>query len=48
MVPRLAFSYQGDALKKRVLPLAESLGAAHLFECDVTDMGFCRCDVRCT
>jgi len=35
----LAFSYQGDALKKRVLPLAESLGAAHLFECDVTDMG---------
>ncbi|MCL1627375.1 MULTISPECIES: enoyl-ACP reductase FabI [Roseinatronobacter] len=34
----LAFSYQGDALKKRVLPLAESLGTAHLFECDVTDM----------
>ena len=34
----LAFSYQGDALKKRVLPLAESLGTAHLFECDVSDM----------
>jgi len=34
----LAFSYQGDALKKRVLPLAESLGAAHLFECDVNAM----------
>ncbi len=34
----LAFSYQGEALKKRVLPLAEQLGAPHLFECDVTDM----------
>jgi enoyl-[acyl-carrier protein] reductase I len=32
----LAFSYQGDALKKRVEPLAESLGAALLFECDVS------------
>jgi enoyl-[acyl-carrier protein] reductase I len=35
----MAFSYQGDALKKRVLPLAEKLGAPHLFECDVADMG---------
>ncbi len=34
----LAFSYQGEALKKRVLPLAESLGTAHLFECDVSNM----------
>ena len=31
----LAFSYQGEALKKRVEPLAESLGAPKLFECDV-------------
>ncbi|MEZ5751158.1 MAG: enoyl-ACP reductase FabI [Paracoccaceae bacterium] len=34
----LAFSYQGEALKKRVLPLAESLGVPRLFECDVSDM----------
>ena len=31
----LAFSYQGEALKKRVEPLAESLGQPHLYECDV-------------
>jgi enoyl-[acyl-carrier protein] reductase I len=31
----LAFSYQGEALKKRVEPLAESLGRPKLFECDV-------------
>ena len=31
----LAFSYQGEALKKRVEPLAESLGSPKLFECDV-------------
>ena len=31
----LAFSYQGEALKKRVEPLAESLGKPLLFECDV-------------
>ena len=31
----LAFSYQGEALKKRVEPLAESLGVPRLFECDV-------------
>ena len=35
----LAFSYQGEALKKRVVPLAESLGVPRLFECDVADMG---------
>lgn len=33
----LAFSYQGDALKKRVGPLAESLGSDFLAECDVSD-----------
>ncbi|MBL9050254.1 MAG: enoyl-ACP reductase FabI [Tabrizicola sp.] len=32
----LAFSYQGEALKKRVEPLAESLGVPRLFECDVS------------
>jgi enoyl-[acyl-carrier protein] reductase I len=31
----LAFSYQGEALKKRVEPLASSLGTPRLFECDV-------------
>ncbi|WP_128515647.1 enoyl-ACP reductase FabI [Tabrizicola thermarum] len=31
----LAFSYQGEQLKKRVEPLAESLGVPKLFECDV-------------
>ncbi len=31
----LAFSYQGEALKKRVEPLAASLGTPHLYECDV-------------
>ena len=31
----LAFSYQGEQLKKRVEPLAESLGNPKLFECDV-------------
>jgi enoyl-[acyl-carrier protein] reductase I len=31
----LAFAYQGEALKKRVEPLAESLGTPLLFECDV-------------
>jgi enoyl-[acyl-carrier protein] reductase I len=31
----LAFSYQGEALKKRVEPLAAELGQKHLFECDV-------------
>jgi enoyl-[acyl-carrier protein] reductase I len=31
----LAFSTQGEALEKRVRPLAESLGQARLFDCDV-------------
>ena len=34
----LAFSYQGDALAKRVKPLAESLGSDFLIDCDVSDM----------
>ena len=34
----LAFSYQGEALEKRVRPLAEQLGADFLVECDVADM----------
>ena len=33
----LAFTYQGDALGKRVKPLAESVGADIVLECDVTD-----------
>jgi len=34
----LAFSYQGEALEKRVRPLAASLGSDFLIECDVADM----------
>jgi enoyl-[acyl-carrier protein] reductase I len=34
----LAFAYQGEALGKRVRPLAEQLGADFLIECDVSDM----------
>ncbi|MEA1015106.1 enoyl-ACP reductase FabI [Sphingosinicella sp. LY1275] len=34
----LAFSYQGDALKKRVEPLATQLGSDFLLDCDVSDM----------
>ena len=33
----IAFTYQGEALEKRVRPLAESLGYDTLLECDVTD-----------
>ncbi|RMH45379.1 MAG: enoyl-[acyl-carrier-protein] reductase FabI [Alphaproteobacteria bacterium] len=33
----LAFSYQGEALRKRVLPLAETLGVPLVHECDVSD-----------
>jgi len=33
----LAFTYQGDALAKRVRPLAESVGCSLLFPADVTD-----------
>jgi enoyl-[acyl-carrier protein] reductase I len=34
---RLAFTYQGDALGRRVRPLAESVGSDFVTECDVTD-----------
>ncbi|MBT4701762.1 MAG: enoyl-ACP reductase FabI [Rhodospirillaceae bacterium] len=34
----LAFTYQGEALKKRVEPLAESLGSDTVIPCDVTDL----------
>ena len=33
----LAFTYQGDALKKRVEPLAASVGSDLVMPCDVTD-----------
>ena len=33
----LAFTYQGDALLKRVKPLAESVGSEIMLPCDVTD-----------
>ncbi len=34
----LAFSYQGEALQKRVAPLAEQLGSDFLIDLDVSDM----------
>jgi len=33
----IALTYQGDALKKRVEPLAAELGSRHVLPCDVTD-----------
>jgi len=33
----LAYTYQGDALKKRVTPLAESTNSTMILPCDVTD-----------
>ena len=33
----LAFTYQGDAFGKRVEPLAQSLGASVMVDCDVND-----------
>jgi len=33
----LAFTYQGDVFKKRVVPLVEPLSPAALLDCDVTD-----------
>lgn len=33
----LAFTYQGDALEKRVRPLAEEIGSDIVLPCDVTD-----------
>jgi enoyl-[acyl-carrier protein] reductase I len=34
----LAFTYQGDAIKKRVEPLADGIGSKIVVPCDVTDM----------
>jgi enoyl-[acyl-carrier protein] reductase I len=34
----IAFSYQGEAMEKRVRPLAEQLGSVFLIDCDVSDM----------
>lgn len=34
----MAFSFQGEALKKRVEPLASQVGSDFLIECDVSDM----------
>ena len=34
----LAFSYQGDAIRKRVEPLAAEVGSEFLIPCDVSDM----------
>ena len=42
----LAFTYQGDALKKRVEPLAKELDAAVVGHCDVTDRRHHRCGLR--
>jgi enoyl-[acyl-carrier protein] reductase I len=33
----LALTYQGDAFRKRALPLAEKLGVTHVMDCDVSD-----------
>ena len=33
----LAFTYQGEALRKRVVPLAESVGSDIILSCDVTN-----------
>jgi enoyl-[acyl-carrier protein] reductase I len=33
----IAFTYQGDALERRVRPLAESIGSRLVLPCDVTD-----------
>ena len=35
----LAFTYQGDALEKRVRPLAQSVNSEFVLPCDVTDSG---------
>jgi enoyl-[acyl-carrier protein] reductase I len=35
----LAFTYQGDVFRKRVLPLVESLKPAAVLDCDVTNQG---------
>ena len=34
----LAFTHQSEALGKRVMPLAEAIGSAHVLPCDVEDL----------
>ena len=34
----LAFTYQGDAFKKRITPLAQSIGSDIVLDCDVNDI----------
>src|SRR3954452_24772295 len=36
---KLAFTYQGEALEKRVRPLAASVGADMVLPCDVENIG---------
>src|SRR5882757_615676 len=36
---KLAFTYQGEALGRRVTPLAQSVGAEIVLPCDVEDIG---------
>ena len=36
---KLAFTYQGDALAKRVKPLAQGTGSSFVMRCDVEDIG---------
>ena len=33
----MAFTYQGEALEKRMRPLAQSIGSSLILPCDVTD-----------
>ena len=33
----LAFTYQGEAIEKRLVPLAKELNSSNVFECDVSD-----------
>ena len=35
----LAFTFQGEAIEKRVRPLAAEVGSDLLIDCDVSDMG---------
>ena len=39
----IGFTYQGEALEKRVRPLAESVGSKLVLPCDVTDMSSIDC-----
>ncbi len=45
----LALTYQGDAMKKRAVPLAQQVGASLVMDCDVTDdasMDACFAQIR--